>query len=421
MAQTHVIGAGLAGLAAALTLSKAGRPVTLYEAGPAAGGRCRSYFDRELDLAIDNGNHLLLSGNTAARAYIDEIGSLDRFNIPKRPAIPFVDVKRGLRWVVRPSMGRIPWWILRSDRGIPETRLADFMELRQVSKIKNDTTVADSMRRGWLYWRLVEPLAVAALNTPAREGLARLLGVVLRETLMRGGKYCLPMTPKQHLSDALIDPAIAALQARGAAVHFNHRIAAVETENGRIVSLRGPDGAIAVEQGDSVVLAVPPWVAADLLPGLTAPDSFESILNIHFKGQADPDGPLGVAGLIGIISGTAEWLFAKPGHVSVTISAANGLVDEAPATIAQMVWPNVVDAMQLPAEALNAMPAFRVIKEKRATFAANLAQERRRPKTATKLATNVALAGDWTDTGLPATIEGAIGSGRAAGAHIISL
>ncbi len=421
MTQIHVIGAGLAGLSAALALTAAGRSVTLYEAGPTAGGRCRSYFDRELDMVIDNGNHLLLSGNTAARAFIDEIRSLDRFNIPKRPVIPFIDVKRGQRWVVRPSMGRIPWWILRAGRRIPDTRLADYLELKAITKVKGDTPVAEAMRRGWLYWRLVEPLAIAALNTPAREALARHLGVVLKETLMKGGKACRPMLPKESLADALIDPAVAMLQSRGADVRFNHRIAELGIENGRIVSLRGPDGIIAVEPGDTVVMAVPPWVAADLLPGLIAPDAFEAILNIHFKGQADPAGPLGQAGLIGIISGNAEWLFAKPGHVSVTISAANGLVDESAPAIAEMVWPNVVDAMKLPATYRDAMPPYRVVKEKRATFAATAAQEQRRPKPATPLAVNAALAGDWTDTGLPATIEGAIRSGRAAAAHLLSL
>ena len=149
--------------------------------------------------------------------------------------------------------------------------------------------------------------------------------------------------------------------------------------------------------------------------------AFEAILNIHFLHEADPTGQLGKPGFIGLIGGVAEWVFVKPGHVSVTISAANHLVDQSAAEIAALVWPNVADALGLPAAAKNAMPAYRVVKEKRATFAATAEQDRRRPGPRTPLATNAALAGDWTDTGLPATIEGAIRSGRSAAEVVLSL
>src|SRR5277367_2868352 len=119
MSQIHVIGAGLAGLSASLSLTAAGRSVVIHEAGPAAGGRCRSYFDKELGLPIDNGNHLLLTGNTAARAYISEIGAWDAFEVPRQAAFPFVDLKTGDRWTVRPNKGRIPWWIFSSNRKVP--------------------------------------------------------------------------------------------------------------------------------------------------------------------------------------------------------------------------------------------------------------------------------------------------------------
>ena len=126
-----MIGAGLAGLSAALSLTAAGRSVIVHEAGPAAGGRCRSYFDKELGLRIDNGNHLLLSGNTAAKAYIAEI---QRRRSLQRPAdtgrFPFIDVKTNERWTVRPNNGRIPWWIFRADRRVPNTRLSDYWAWR---------------------------------------------------------------------------------------------------------------------------------------------------------------------------------------------------------------------------------------------------------------------------------------------------
>lgn len=420
MKQIHVIGGGLSGLAAALSLSAAGRQVVVHEAGPAAGGRCRSYHDRELGIRIDNGNHLILSGNKAARTYIQEIGAEDRFRLADNAAFPFMDLKTRERWIVQPSRGAIPWWVLDGKRRIPDTRLSDYWGMMGIGRVRDDTAVADSMRRGRLYWRLVEPLAVAALNTPTQTGLARLLGAVMRETLMKGGKACIPVLPREGLSEALIDPAVETLRQRGVDIRLNSRIAELTVTDGTVTALRGPDGTIALEDGSEVVLAVPPWVASDLLPELVAPNAFEAILNIHFHHAADPNGPLGTAGFIGLVSGAAEWVFVKPGHVSVTISAANRIVDDTARMIALTVWPNVVDALGLDPSQYDNLPPYRVVKEKRATFAATAEQEVRRPGAKTTLAGNLALAGDWTDTGLPATIEGAIRSGRSAAQVILS-
>src|SRR3954468_6695016 len=107
----HVLGAGLAGLSAAVALHAAGHGVTLVEAAPAAGGRCRSYFDRELGLRIDNGNHLLLSGNRSALTYLETIGAADSLTRPAAPLFPFFDLTTGEHWTVAPNAGRIPWWI----------------------------------------------------------------------------------------------------------------------------------------------------------------------------------------------------------------------------------------------------------------------------------------------------------------------
>jgi len=409
--QTHVIGAGLAGLSAALALIDGGRRVVIYEAGPAAGGRCRSYPDRALGLTIDNGNHLLLSGNAAAFAYLDRIGARDTMGGPSEPLFPFIDIPTRQRWTVRPNGGRLPWWIFSPARRVPDTKAADYLSLLGLRFVSDDRSVAAALKQGNLAHRLVEPLAIAALNTQPDTGLARLLGAVVRETLMLGGAACIPRFPRASLGESLIDPALAALRKVGADIHFSRRIAALEIAGNTVTALQTPDGPIAVGKADAVVLAVPPWIAADLLPGLSAPDEFESILNIHFVADA----ALGEAGFVGLVGGTAEWVFVKPGHVSVTISAANRMVDRAAEDIAAAVWPDVCAALGLDGP----MPAYRVVKERRATFAATAAQDRKRPKARTGLK-NLALAGDWTATGLPATIEGAIRSGASAARIILA-
>jgi squalene-associated FAD-dependent desaturase len=403
--RVHIIGAGLAGLSAAVSLVAAGRPVTLYESGPAAGGRCRSYFDRGLGRRIDNGNHLVLSGNRATFAYLAQVGAGDMLVGPAEPLFPFVDLADGTRWVVAPNRGRLPWWIFSPTRRVPGTRARDHLSLLALRRARGDQTVRDVLGGGVLYRRLLEPLAIAALNTPAETGLARLLDAVVRESLMQGGAACLPRVPRIGLSESFVDPAVAWLQARGAALHTGRRVAALTREAERVTALDTPDGPIAVGAGESVVLAVPAWVAADLLPGLVVPDAFCAILNVHFVVDADP----GPAGFYGVVGGTAEWVFVRPGIVSVTVSAANRLADHSAEAIAALVWPDVRATLGLPLP----MPAVRVVKERRATHAATVAQESRRPHARTNCR-NLVLAGDWTATGLPATIEGTIRSGRAA-------
>ncbi|MGH7041049.1 MAG: hydroxysqualene dehydroxylase, partial [Acetobacteraceae bacterium] len=288
-----------------------------------------------------------------------------------------------------------------------------------LARIADDRTVATALPDNALYRRLIAPLAIAALNTAPADGLARLLGAVVRESLLAGGAACRPLLPRHSLAASFIDPAVAALRARGADVRFGHRIAALSLAQGRVTGLHGADGPIPLGPADAVVLAVPPWVATGLLPGLIVPDAFEAILNLHYAIDAAP----GPAGFIGLIGGTAEWVFVKPGHVSVTISAASPLVDRPAEALAALVWPEVRAALDLPAPPPGSapeakLPPFRVVKEKRATFTATAEQDRRRPGPRTDLA-NLVLAGDWTATGLPATIEGAIRSGNRASALLL--
>ena len=419
MGHVHIIGAGLAGLSAAVDLTAAGRTVTVYEAGPAAGGRCRSYFDKELGIRIDNGNHLLLSGNKATFRYLKAIGATDRLTGPKAALFPFISVQSGSRWTLRPNRGRLPWWILFPHRRMPGTRVSDYLALARIAKITSDIPVADVIRRGRIYWLLAEPLAIAALNTRPQVGLARLLGAVLRETLLAGGKACLPRFPREGLSEALVDPAIETLRGRGAQVQFGRRVTALTIQAQRITGLEIGTDTIPVGPDDSVVLAVPPWIAGELLPNLETPNEFEAILNIHFRLKAHPPDAIEKAGFTGLIGGAAEWVFVKSDHVSVTISAANARVDESATAIATSVWPNVCAALDVPEEERAAMPPFRVVKERRATFAATAKQEKRRPGVQTEIA-NLALAGDWTATGLPATIEGAIRSGQSAARFLLA-
>ena len=389
----HIIGAGVAGLAAACTLVEAGQQIVLHEAAKAAGGRSRSYFDTALGCRIDNGNHLLLSGNRDAHAYLRRIGALDTLTGPAAPIFPFVDLANGATWTLRLNRGRLPLWIFSARRRVPGTKAADYLALTKLRKAKPGDLVAPLRGgAGLLYRNLLEPLAIAALNTMPEAAAVAPFAAVVAESIERGGAATIPRWPAIGLSESFIDPALAWLTARGADIRFGSRI----TE---------------LDPAQPTVVAVPAWTAAALIPGLTVPDEFEAICNLHFKTPL----PAGEAGFWGLLGGTAEWAFAKGEILSVTISAANRHAETGNEALAAAVWADLVRAFALPAE----MPPHRVVREKRATFAATPAQLARRPSTATAKP-NWALAGDWTDTGLPATIEGAIRSGNRAALALLT-
>ena len=409
MSRVHVIGAGMAGLSAATALAAQGHRVVLYEAAKWAGGRCRSYHDAALGCRIDNGNHLLLSGNRNTMAYLRRIGADGTLTGPDRPIFPFIDLVSGDTWTLRLNRGRLPWWILHRDWRVPGTNARDYLALRRLERAAATDTVAGMLGGlGTLYDRLLEPLAIAALNTKPETASAAPLAAVVRESLARGGAATIPRMPKIGLSESLVDPALAFLRANGTELCFGARIAGLTMTDARVTGLVGPNVDEIVGPDERVILATPPWVAADLLPGLTVPDAHEAIINLHFRAGIDP----GPAGFYGLIGGTAEWVFEKSEVVSVTISAANDRLEQDTDRLAAEVWSDLRRGFGLP----RAMPKWRVVKEKRATFAATPEQLARRPGSRTRFV-NLHLAGDYTATGLPSTIEGAIRSGESAARH----
>lgn len=409
--RVHVVGAGLAGLAASVALAGQGYAVILYESGLQAGGRCRSFVDAELGCRIDNGNHLLLSGNTSACAYVERIGALDTFEQPAEAAIPFIDIQTGEHWALRPGKGAVPWWVLSAARRVPGTRARDYLEALSLWRAApGDTVAAVLAPDSVLFRRLWQPLAVAALNTGAAEASAGLFWRVLAETIGRGAAACRPMLARKGLSESLVDPALSLLSRRGAEIRFGTRLKALGFGDGRVAELVFDENAVVLRPEDSVILAVPAAIAARIIPGLIVPDDYAPIVNAHFRCTLPPDAPL----FAGIIGGTVEWVFRKREVVSVTVSAADRIVACPADELRETMWRDLTLAFGLPAAPT---PPARIVKERRATFRATPAQLERRPAAAT-VWPNLHLAGDYVDTGLPATIEGAIRSGFAAAARV---
>ncbi len=418
MSHIHVIGAGLAGLACAVRLAGSGHRVSVYEAAARAGGRCRSFHDEKLGCVIDNGNHLMLSGNHALMDYLDEINASNRLVGPDQAAFDFYDVPSGERWTLRLDDGLVQSWILKESRRVPGTRLSEYLSFIKMMTARGERHITDVLDTGSeLYRRFWEPLVVSALNTAPECAAVSLLRPVLRETFLKGGAYCRPLIAGTSLDDSLVEPALAFLQHKGVEFRFHSRITALEKTGGRIAAIKLGEQNIRMDSDDKIVLAVPSWTARQLLPGFQTPDEGEAIVNVHYRldhashQSRESQGPMKMIGLVG---GLVHWVFERGSIVSVTISAADKVAQRRADDIAAEAWAEVAKSMNY---GDMRMPPFRVIKEKRATFSATPDANHRRtgPKTDWS---NLALAGDWTDTGLPATIEGAIRSGHAAAAYL---
>jgi len=396
----YIVGAGLSGLSAAVALAAKGIRVEVLEATGGAGGRCRSYYDSAVDQIIDNGNHLILSGNHSVHDYLQLIGSAENFSGPARTEFAFAELPTAKRWTIKVNDGPLPWWTLDEKRRVPGTSAIDYLAFAGLMR-PGGGKIPD----GPLWQRLVRPLLLAALNTEPETASPALVATILRETIAKGGRAWRPRVASPTLAAAFVDPAVALIKRRGGTFRFGQRLRNLVFQGQVVQELQLPDATLPLSTEDRVILALPPWAATSLLPGLSAPDEFRAILSAHFRIAPRPDTPP----IMGVIGGTAEWIFAFPDRVSVTISNADRLMDRDREELAAQCWKDVATVYGLPGD----LPPWQIVKERRATFAATPEQEAKRPGAKTQWG-NLYLAGDWTSTGLPATIESAVRSGRRA-------
>ncbi len=405
----HVIGAGLAGLSAAVRLATRGASVVVHEAAGQAGGRCRSYFDPRLGMMIDNGNHLLLSGNHAALAYLETIGADGRLAGPDRGRVPVRrSRKRRALDACASTTDALPWWIF--DREPPRARhaCARLSCLRAAAVGRRGKTIGDDGEmRGPLYERLVRPLLLAALNTEPREASAASPRAVVRETLAAGGKACRPLIARDGLGHAFIEPALrflARAQREGRSSDIGcARSISRHDRSRRSISART---SVALGDDDGVILAVPPWWRRTLVPGLETPsNSAPSSTRISASRL-----PPGSRRMLGIVNGTIEWVFAFPdrlvGHDQRRRPPARRAARDA-------------GPKRSGRRSRRSTGCPRRCRHGRSCASAARPSPRRPARMPSARLrdtawSNLLLAGDWTETGLPATIEGAIRSGNRA-------
>jgi glycine/D-amino acid oxidase-like deaminating enzyme len=407
MSAVHVVGAGVAGLVCALRLADAGRRVVLHEATPGAGGRCRSLPD-----GGDNGTHALVGGNRAALRFLDRVGAREGWVEPEPEGLPVLDLLTGR--AARVSLSPLGW----TAAGLRPAgvSLGALLALARCALPGRDRPVAEVMARHPEFHRgFVEPLTVAALNTPAAEASSRRLGAVLLRAGGRAGARLL--VAREGLGPDLVRPALEALRGAGAEVRFGSRLRRIAVEGGRVAALEFEGGAVPLGDGGgaAAVLAVPPWEASRLLPGLAVPEAHAPIVNLHFAHET-PGAPVRFLGLLGAL---CQWVLVRPGGVSVTVSAGDAEAREDASTLAPRAWAELrraASAFGLPGAWPEAPAPCRVVKERRATPRHLPGAPPRPPR---RPLPNLALAGDWTYPALPATIEASVLSGEAAARAVL--
>lgn len=396
----HIVGAGIAGLSAALAVTREEGEAVLYEASPRPGGRCRTLHPSD-GFSHDNGTHVLFTANRRALKFLKDVGARDRWVEPERKGLPLYDLRTG-------AMGRIglsPWswlWPSRRPKGLG---MADLTRIVRLAFPSQECSVASIIGDRPIMDNLIGPLTVAVLNTPPNIASAKRLALALRRLLWpRAGRL---LVAQNGLSDDLVQPAVETLQARGVPLLAGQRLRHLITHGERVIGLSLTDRTIALGPEDQVILALPPYEIERLLPVLPVPQRFEAILNVHFRLQGFEK-----PRFVGILGALTQWILVRPGHVSVTISAADAIMHASTTDIAGIVWREITPVLRELGLNVSSdhQPEARVVKEKRATIrqaAMPLPQPPVRPLA------NLALAGDWMGA-LPATIESAVASGEEA-------
>lgn len=409
MTAALVVGAGLAGLAAALDLAKARVAVTLAERRAFPGGRSYSFADPTGEI-VDNGQHVFLECCTAYRAFLDEVGASDLVTLQPRADVPFVDLRTGVTSRLReswlpapfhflPSILRfkpLPWRdrraILRAGRAMRKEPASDAESLGTWLRTRGQSD--EAIR---LFW---DPAVVSILNervdkVSASQGIFVMrTGFFERKAAARVGVAEVP------LGD-IASRAVSKIRELGGIVEFNRRVE------------RLPEG--------PVVSAVPAKALLELLGPERAAHPFfapaaametSPIVNLHFLFDAPVEAPRFFA----CVGGRLQWVFTRGARVTVSQSAARELIDRPSAELEREFLEEVRRA--IPSLKDRAPRRCVVVREREATFVASPGARGRRLPCATPI-DGLFLAGEWTNGEWPSTMEAAVRSGKRAAAELI--
>ncbi len=434
-----VIGGGFAGLAAALRLHRAGAKIRLVEKRAFFGGRAYSFREAVTGETVDNGQHLMMGCYEETFAFLKDLGTFDRLDVQKSLSVAFSEGPEKTFELSCPDLPaplHLAWGLLRY-RGLNFRDKRGMARLMSLAKKSAGATALDAqsiqellrqtgqteaaIRKFW------EPLALATVNESLDLASARLFVEVLRRALLSSKADSRLVLSTVGLSELYANPAQRYFEEAGVPLHFNSQILAIRRE--------GPTFRVETNRGESfcsdkILLAIPPNAAAKVLR--ESDDALPSLLaELHRFGSA----PIVSINLwyenfrprhrmLGLVDSPIHWVFDKskilsaehPQHVTLVVSGAHVLAGESKENLLaiakrelQKFYPELEGRQPHHAQ---------VVKELEATFSARKGLAPYRPGPCSQ-EPGIFLAGDWTDTGLPATIEGAVLSGHKAAAAIL--
>ncbi len=429
-----IIGGGVAGLAAAVELSAKGTRVRIIDRRQHLGGRTYSFRDEATGDIVDNGQHILMGCYHETVSYLTAIGSRHLATLQPSLRIPFADVRGGKRSTLRAAYLPAPLHVLAGLMMFSPLSPRDRLRLMKVgtellwSAPWKEYALSEMTVEHWLESLgqsenvrryLWDVIAIGSLNEMPGTVSALPFFKVLRAAFFGKRTNASLLIPNTGLSELLVEPARRFVEQRGGSVMLgaaadsldvkHHRVEGVTLSSGETVRAR------------SVILAVPHYAAVDLLPDKEAVQRIEALetspivtINLWF------DRPVMSEPFCALLNGHVQWAFNRSAlvassykgqYISCVISGARFHIEKEKHDLVMQALDDLKAVFPKAHEAvlLNTL----VIKEVRATFLARPGTEAMRPGTTTAIE-GLYLAGDWTDTGLPATIEGAIKSGRTA-------
>jgi hypothetical protein len=405
----HVVGAGVSGLSAAVSLAAAAEAqIVVHESAAIAGGRRRPLFDEASQTAFDSGADFVLSSWTSALALIEAVGARAQWREAAPDGIAFADLATGERWRLRLGRGRFPWRLLDRRNRPPGVALGDFWPGARLARAPAAAArlVDYAPRFGTAAERLWRPFALAALNADLERASARLAGAALAASRWGGATL---LKPSRGLARGLVEPALKTLARRGAATRFERKLVGLAFADGRVAALDFVHDRVDLAPGDAVILATPPQEATALAPGLAAPQDFAAAVHVHFAAPAARDAPP----ILGVANGAIHWLLSGEDSMTAVVRDAGALIERPRDQLAAAAWRDVAALTGQ----RDAVPAWRVVKRKRAAFAATPEQDALRPGGDTRWP-NLFLAGAYVQTGLPDCLEGSARSGAMAAERV---